>query len=82
MGEDQAPAQHVIIVGVGPLTELYLESAARYGSKTVAVVGILSDQTEFSGRLIGSRKYSGRWRSCHELLIDSRCMASPSSASQ
>jgi lipopolysaccharide/colanic/teichoic acid biosynthesis glycosyltransferase len=52
--------QHVLIVGVGPLTELYLESAAAYGSRTVAVVGILSDKSDLKGRLLRQQTILGR----------------------
>lgn len=47
-----APVQHVLIVGVSHLTELYLESMAEYAATRFEVVGILSDKLEFRGRLL------------------------------
>jgi len=54
-----ASVQHVLIVGLSHLTELYLQSVAEYASKTVDVVGILSEQAELRGRLLGFQKVLG-----------------------
>src|SRR5262249_32876595 len=62
------PLQHVLVVGVSPLTELYLESAAEYGSRTVQIVGILSDQTEFGGRQLREQKILGRIEELPQLI--------------
>ena len=47
-----AASQHVLIVGVSHLTELYLESMVEYAATRLKVVGILSDEREFRGRLL------------------------------
>jgi lipopolysaccharide/colanic/teichoic acid biosynthesis glycosyltransferase len=54
-----ASVQHVLIVGLSHLTELYLQSVAEYASKTIEIVGILSEQRELRGRLLGFHKVLG-----------------------
>ena len=54
-----ASVQHVLIVGLSHLTELYLQSVAEYASKTVDIVGILSEQRELRGRLLRFHKVLG-----------------------
>jgi lipopolysaccharide/colanic/teichoic acid biosynthesis glycosyltransferase len=60
--------QHVLVVGVNPLTELYLESVAEHACKTVTIVGILSDQTELGGRRLRQQKILGRIEELPELI--------------
>ena len=51
--------EHVLIVGLSHLTELYLQSVAEYASKTVDVVGILTKERELRGRLLRFCKVLG-----------------------
>jgi lipopolysaccharide/colanic/teichoic acid biosynthesis glycosyltransferase len=51
--------EHVLIVGLSHLTELYLQSVAEYAPKTVDVVGILSEERELRGRLLRFCKVLG-----------------------
>ena len=55
----EARAQNVLVVGEGPLTELYLRSVAAYGSKAVAIVGILSDRSDSDGRRLRQQEILG-----------------------
>ena len=51
--------QHMLIVGLSHLTELYLQSIAEYASKSVDIVGILSERRELRGRLLRYHKVLG-----------------------
>jgi len=53
-------AQHVLVVGLSHLTELYLNSVAEYALDRVDVVGILSEQRELRGRSLRLHKVLGR----------------------
>jgi lipopolysaccharide/colanic/teichoic acid biosynthesis glycosyltransferase len=57
--QPHADVEHVLIVGVSHLTELFLESVAEYASKKVEIVGILSEQPELQGRLLRFHKVLG-----------------------
>ena len=52
----QASVQHVLVVGVSHLTELFLQSVAEYAAKTIDVVGVLSHQRELSGHTLRFQK--------------------------
>jgi lipopolysaccharide/colanic/teichoic acid biosynthesis glycosyltransferase len=54
-----ASIQHVLVVGLSHVTELYLESVAEYAAKTVDVVGILSEKGELRGRSLRFQKVLG-----------------------
>jgi lipopolysaccharide/colanic/teichoic acid biosynthesis glycosyltransferase len=54
-----ASVQHVLIVGLSHLTELYLESIAEYAPKSFDIVGILSERDELRGRLLRFHKVLG-----------------------
>jgi lipopolysaccharide/colanic/teichoic acid biosynthesis glycosyltransferase len=51
--------QHVIVVGLSHLTELYLKSVAEYALDKFDVVGILSEQRELRGRSLRLHKILG-----------------------
>ena len=55
----QAFVENVLIVGVSHLTELFLEFVSKYASKRLDVIGILSEQRELRGRLLGFHKVLG-----------------------
>jgi lipopolysaccharide/colanic/teichoic acid biosynthesis glycosyltransferase len=55
----EVQAQNVLILGEGPLTELYLRSVVAYGSKAVVVVGILSDRIHSGGRRLRQQEILG-----------------------
>lgn len=54
-----ASVEHVLIVGLSHLTELYLQSVAEYASKRIDIVGILSDVRELRGRSLRFHKVLG-----------------------
>ena len=58
-GRADASVEHVLVVGLSHLTELYLQSVAEYASKTKDIVGILSEQRELSGRSLRFHKVLG-----------------------
>jgi lipopolysaccharide/colanic/teichoic acid biosynthesis glycosyltransferase len=51
--------EHVLIIGVSYLTELYLESLVEYAAKRFEVVGILSPQQRLRGRLLRDQMVLG-----------------------
>jgi lipopolysaccharide/colanic/teichoic acid biosynthesis glycosyltransferase len=51
--------QHVLVVGLSHLTELFLRSVAEYASKTIDVVGILSTERELHGHSLRFQKVLG-----------------------
>jgi lipopolysaccharide/colanic/teichoic acid biosynthesis glycosyltransferase len=59
VAQPHADVEHVLVVGVSHLTELFLESVAEYASKKVEIVGILSEQPELHGRLLRFHKVLG-----------------------
>jgi lipopolysaccharide/colanic/teichoic acid biosynthesis glycosyltransferase len=60
-------AKHVLIVGVGHMTELYLESLAEYANR-LEVVGILSEQRALRGRLLRDQTVLGSPEKLPEVL--------------
>lgn len=54
-----ASDQYALIIGVNHLTELYLEAAAEYASRTLHVVGLLTDRKELHGRVLRRQKILG-----------------------
>jgi lipopolysaccharide/colanic/teichoic acid biosynthesis glycosyltransferase len=57
--EVQKPIEHVLVVGKGDLTELYLRSVAEFAPANLVIVGILSPGKQLRGRLIRSYKILG-----------------------
>ena len=51
--------EHVLVIGVSHLTELYLESLAVYAPRRLEVVGILSEHRELRGRLLRNQMVLG-----------------------
>ena len=64
------PLQHVLIVGVNDLTELYLSSFAKFAPANVAVVGILSRGRGLQGRLIRQYKVLGAPEELSRILAE------------
>ena len=54
-----APPQHVLLVGINDLTELYLASASEFAPANLTVVGILSRGRGLHGRLMRQYKILG-----------------------
>jgi len=52
--------EHVLVVGMGELTELYLRSVAEFAPGNIVVVGILSPGAELRGRSMRSYKILGQ----------------------
>ena len=57
--EVQKPIEHVLVIGMGDLTELYLRSVAELAPANLVIVGILSPGVELRGRFIRSYKILG-----------------------
>jgi lipopolysaccharide/colanic/teichoic acid biosynthesis glycosyltransferase len=55
----RAETQHVLIVGINEIAELYLRSIEEFAPRTFAVVGILAPGTKLQGRLLRSHKVLG-----------------------
>src|SRR4029079_17222313 len=60
--------EHVLIIGVSHLTELYLEALAEYAAKRFEVVGILSQQQKLRGRLLRDQMVLGTPERLPEVL--------------
>jgi lipopolysaccharide/colanic/teichoic acid biosynthesis glycosyltransferase len=60
--------EHVLVIGVNHLTELYLESLAEYATNRLEVVGILSDQRGLRGRLLRDQMVLGTPEKLPEVL--------------
>jgi lipopolysaccharide/colanic/teichoic acid biosynthesis glycosyltransferase len=58
--------QNVLVVGEGPLTELYLRSVAAYGSRAVGIVGILSERSR--GQRLRQQEVLGRPEELREVI--------------
>ena len=52
-------SQHILIVGVNQIAELYLRSVAEFAPGRLSVVGILASGVQLQGRLLGSFKVLG-----------------------
>src|SRR5262245_13988055 len=53
------PKQHVLVVGVNDLTELYLRSVVEFAPASFAIVGILTPESHLQGRLFRLHKILG-----------------------
>jgi lipopolysaccharide/colanic/teichoic acid biosynthesis glycosyltransferase len=53
------PKQHVLVVGVNDLTELYLRSVVEFAPASFAIVGILTPESQLQGRLFRLHKILG-----------------------
>ena len=51
--------QHVLVVGINDLSELYLRSVGEFAQGAIAVVGLLSGSREMHGRALRSHKILG-----------------------
>jgi lipopolysaccharide/colanic/teichoic acid biosynthesis glycosyltransferase len=60
--------EHVLVIGVSHLTELYLESLAEYAAKRLEVVGILSEHRQLRGRLLRNQAVLGAPQKLAEVL--------------
>jgi lipopolysaccharide/colanic/teichoic acid biosynthesis glycosyltransferase len=62
-------AEHVLVIGVNQLTELYLESLSEYGTRRLEVVGILSERQNLRGRILRSQKILGSPEELSQVLV-------------
>jgi lipopolysaccharide/colanic/teichoic acid biosynthesis glycosyltransferase len=78
--------EHVLVIGLGPLTDLFLSCAARNRQGRIEIVGILSESGRHRGRSLRSCKILGRPDAVeavlhdlavHGVFIDRIVMASP-----
>jgi lipopolysaccharide/colanic/teichoic acid biosynthesis glycosyltransferase len=53
------PTQHVLVVGVNDLTELYLRSVTEFAPASFVIVGILAPESKLHGRLLRMHKVLG-----------------------
>ena len=51
--------QHILVVGVNEIAELYLRSVAEFAASRISVVGLLASGVQMRGRLLGSFKVLG-----------------------
>jgi lipopolysaccharide/colanic/teichoic acid biosynthesis glycosyltransferase len=58
-GETTTPAEHVLVIGVSDLTELYLCSVAEFAPERFVIVGILSPGAQLRGRFMRRHKVLG-----------------------
>jgi lipopolysaccharide/colanic/teichoic acid biosynthesis glycosyltransferase len=66
--QKQHAAEHVLIIGVSHLTELYLESLAEYAPKRLEVVGILAQQHLLYGRRLRDQMVLGTPENLSQVL--------------
>jgi lipopolysaccharide/colanic/teichoic acid biosynthesis glycosyltransferase len=66
--EPSTGPQHVLIVGVSDVTELYLRSVSEFAQGHVSVVGILSSGSNMPGRLIRLNKILGKPENVQKIL--------------
>ncbi|HUU25356.1 MAG TPA: sugar transferase [Methyloceanibacter sp.] len=55
----RASVEHVLIVGISHLTELFAQSVAQYASNRIDIVGILSEERQLRGRVLRFHKVLG-----------------------
>src|SRR5262249_49501252 len=67
-GKPARPVEHILIVGMNDLTELYLRSVAEFAPADIAVVGILSQGRASDGRLMRLHKVLGAPEDIQEVL--------------
>jgi lipopolysaccharide/colanic/teichoic acid biosynthesis glycosyltransferase len=68
--EPSTGPQHVLIVGVSDVTELYLRSLSEFAQGHVSVVGILSSGPKMHGRFVRMNKILGRPENVQKILAE------------
>ena len=68
--EPSTGPEHVLIVGVSDVAELYLRSVSEFAQGHVSVVGILSSGPKMHGRFIRMHKILGRPENVQKVLIE------------
>jgi lipopolysaccharide/colanic/teichoic acid biosynthesis glycosyltransferase len=66
--QHSSTTEHVLVVGVSHLTELYLESLVEYAARRLEVVGILSEHRELRGRLLRNQTILGTPKQLTQVL--------------
>ena len=69
IGQASTATDHVLVVGVNELTELYLRSVAEFASPNFVVVGLLSPEPELRGRLMRTYKVLGAPKDVQAALV-------------
>jgi lipopolysaccharide/colanic/teichoic acid biosynthesis glycosyltransferase len=67
-GKPERPIEHILIVGVNDLTDLYLRSVAEFASADITVVGILSRERALQRRLMRQHKILGAPKDIQQVL--------------
>jgi lipopolysaccharide/colanic/teichoic acid biosynthesis glycosyltransferase len=67
-GKLERPVEHVLIVGVSDLTELYLRSVAEFAPADITVVGILSQERGLHGRLMRLHRILGAPKDIQQII--------------
>ncbi|HUS97457.1 MAG TPA: sugar transferase, partial [Hyphomicrobiaceae bacterium] len=57
--DPHASVEHVLIVGLSHMTELFLQSVSEYASNRIDIVGIVSEERELRGRVLRFHKVLG-----------------------
>ena len=68
--EPSTGPEHVLIVGVGNVAELYLRSVSEFAQGHVSVVGILSSGPKMHGRFMRMHKILGRPENVQKILSE------------
>jgi lipopolysaccharide/colanic/teichoic acid biosynthesis glycosyltransferase len=66
--QHSSTTEHVLVIGVSHLTELYLESLVEYAARRLEVVGILSEHRELRGRLLRNQTILGTPKQLTQVL--------------
>jgi lipopolysaccharide/colanic/teichoic acid biosynthesis glycosyltransferase len=56
---DEAAEELLLLVGLSPLTEIYLQSVAEFAPKRIRIAGILAHKDRHVGRLVAAHKVLG-----------------------
>ncbi|HEX6002325.1 MAG TPA: sugar transferase [Hyphomicrobiaceae bacterium] len=62
--------EDILIVGINPITELYLRSLAEYGAGHVRVMGLLTRKGSHAGRVVQGHRILGRPEQIAGILVD------------
>ena len=65
-----SPVEHVLVVGLNPVTELYLRSVRSFATGRIAVAGILAEGLPLKGRVIQFHKILGTPEELRAVLRD------------
>ncbi len=62
--------EHVLVIGLSNITELYISSVAEFAAKRMSIVGILADNPRMRGRMVRNHKVLGSPSELLEILAE------------